>query len=63
MDSSFPTLPNSTSKREQIIKLLSEGNHSTKNIARIVGTTEAYVWKEKSKNNRPFNKARHRSNI
>jgi DNA-binding CsgD family transcriptional regulator len=49
MDSSLPILPDSTNKREQIIKLLSEGNHSTKNIARIVGTTEAYVWKEKSK--------------
>jgi biotin operon repressor len=32
-----------------IIKLLSEGNRSTKDIARIAGTTEAYVWKEKSK--------------
>jgi biotin operon repressor len=30
-------------------QLLSEGNLSTKDIARIVGTTEAYVWKEKSK--------------
>ena len=44
-----PTVPESTNKKAQIIKLLSEGNHSTKNIARIVGTTEAYVWKEKSK--------------
>jgi biotin operon repressor len=49
MERSLPTLPGSTNKREQIIKLLSEGNHSTKNIARIVGTSEAYVWKEKSK--------------
>lgn len=31
------------------MKLLSAGNNSTKDIARIVGTTEAYVWKEKSK--------------
>jgi hypothetical protein len=49
MSKSLPTLQDSTTKREQIIKLLSEGNHSTKNIARMVGTTEAYVWKEKSK--------------
>jgi hypothetical protein len=35
-----PTVPESTNKKAQIIKLLSEGNHSTKNIARIVGTTE-----------------------
>jgi transposase len=49
MNRSLPVLPESTNKREKIIKLLSEGNHSTKNIARIVGTTEAYVWKEKSK--------------
>jgi transposase len=49
MEESLQIVPESTNKREQIIKLLSEGNHSTKNIARIVGTTEAYVWKEKSK--------------
>jgi transposase len=49
MEGSLPIVPESTNKREQIIKLLSEGNQSTKNIARIVGTTEAYVWKEKSK--------------
>ena len=49
MGGSLPTVSGSTNKKEQIIKLLSEGNHSTKNIARIVGTTEAYVWKEKSK--------------
>jgi hypothetical protein len=49
MEGSLPTVSGSTNKKEQIIKLLSEGNHSTKNIARIVGTTEAYVWKEKSK--------------
>ena len=45
--SAFP-IPQSTSKREKIRQLLSEGNHSAKDIARIVGTTEAYVWKEKS---------------
>jgi hypothetical protein len=50
MDRSLTKVPDSTTKREQIIKLLlSEGNHSTKNIARMVGTTEAYVWKERSK--------------
>ena len=32
-----------------MIKLLSEGNYTAKNIAKMVGTTEAYVWKEKSK--------------
>jgi DNA-binding CsgD family transcriptional regulator len=48
MEGSLPIVPESTNKREQIIKLLSEGNQSTKNIARIVGTTEAYVWKEMS---------------
>jgi hypothetical protein len=31
----LPTLPNSSNKREKILKLLSEGNHSTKDIARI----------------------------
>jgi biotin operon repressor len=45
----IPVPHNSTNKREMIIKLLSEGNRSTKDIARIAGTTEAYVWKEKSK--------------
>ena len=49
MEGSLPIHTESTNKREQIIKLLSEGNQSTKNIARIVGTSEAYVWKEKSK--------------
>jgi DNA-binding NarL/FixJ family response regulator len=39
----------STSKKKMILRLLSEGKYSTKDIARIVGTTEAYVWKEKSK--------------
>jgi len=45
----IPTLPDSTNKKEKIIKLLSEGNYTAKNIAKMVGTTEAYVWKEKSK--------------
>jgi biotin operon repressor len=45
----IPVPPDFTNKREKIIKLLSEGNKSTKDIARIVGTTEAYVWKEKSR--------------
>jgi hypothetical protein len=36
-------------KKKMILRLLSEGRYSTKDIARIVGTTEAYVWKEKSK--------------
>jgi biotin operon repressor len=36
-------------KKKMILKLLSEGIYPTKDIARIVGTTEAYVWKEKSK--------------
>jgi biotin operon repressor len=39
----------STNKKMMILRLLSEGKYSTKDIARIVGTTEAYVWKEKSK--------------
>jgi hypothetical protein len=39
----------SLTKREKIIKLLVEGTHSTKNIAKIADTTEAYVWKEKSR--------------
>lgn len=45
----YSTIPTTTSKREKIRQLLSEGNHSAKDIARIVRTTEAYVWKEKSK--------------
>jgi biotin operon repressor len=49
MSGSLPIPRDSTSKREKIQQLLSEGNHSTKDIARIVDTTEAYVWKEKSK--------------
>jgi len=44
----FTIVPDSTSKREKIIKLASEG-HSAKNIAEMVNTTEAYVWKEKSR--------------
>ncbi len=36
-------------KKEQIIALLSEGKFSVKDIARIVHTTEANVYKEKSK--------------
>jgi hypothetical protein len=36
-------------KKEQIIALLSEGKLSVKDIARIVHTTEANVYKEKSK--------------
>ena len=44
------TLPEDPiNKKKMILKLLSEGVYSTKDIARIVGTTEAYVWKEKSK--------------
>jgi DNA-binding CsgD family transcriptional regulator len=39
----------STNKKKMILRLLSEGRYSTKDIARIVGTTEAYVSKEKSK--------------
>jgi hypothetical protein len=42
-----PEKPNN--KKEQIIALLSEGKYSVKDIARIVQTTEANVYKEKSK--------------
>jgi hypothetical protein len=42
-----PEKPNN--KKEQIIALLSEGKFSVKDIARIVHTTEANVYKEKSK--------------
>jgi biotin operon repressor len=45
----LPIPPDSITKSEKIRNLLVEGNHSTKSIARTVGTTEAYVWKEKSK--------------
>ena len=41
-----PKKPNN--KKEQIIALLSEGKYSVKDIARIVHTTEANVYKEKS---------------
>jgi hypothetical protein len=36
-------------KKEQIINLLAEGKFSVKEIARIVHTTEANVYKERSK--------------
>ena len=36
-------------KKEQILDLLAEGKHSVEEIARIVHTTEANVYKEKSK--------------
>jgi predicted transcriptional regulator len=36
-------------KKEQILDLLAEGKLSVKEIARIVHTTEANVYKEKSK--------------
>jgi hypothetical protein len=36
-------------KKEQIISLLSEGKFSVKEIARMVNTTDANVYKEKSK--------------
>ncbi len=42
-------LPEDSTNKMMILRLLSEGKYSTKDIARIVGTTEAYVWKEKSK--------------
>lgn len=45
----LPIPLDSITKSEKIRNLLVEGNHSTKSIARTVGTTEAYVWKEKSK--------------
>ncbi len=45
----FTIVPDSTSKREKIRELISEGNHSAKNIAEMVNTTVAYVWKEKSR--------------
>ena len=49
MSESLPIPRDSASKKEKIHRLLSEGYHSAKDIARIVGTTEQYVWKEKSK--------------
>jgi hypothetical protein len=36
-------------KRERIIELISNGNDNAQEIAQIVGTTPANVWKEKSK--------------
>jgi hypothetical protein len=36
-------------KKEQILELLAEGKHSVEEIARIVHTTEANVYKERSK--------------
>jgi hypothetical protein len=36
-------------KKEQILELLAEGKHSVREIARIVHTTEANVYKERSK--------------
>ena len=42
-------LPNTSNKRNIILKLLSEGTYSTKDIAKIANTTEGYVSKEKSK--------------
>jgi hypothetical protein len=36
-------------KKEQILDLLAEGKHSVEEIAKIVHTTEANVYKEKSK--------------
>lgn len=44
-----PILGDSITKREKIIKLLYQGTHTTKNIAKMANTTEAYVWKEKSR--------------
>jgi hypothetical protein len=41
--------PTAITKREKIMRLLSEGTHSTRNIAKMADTTEAYVWKEKSR--------------
>jgi biotin operon repressor len=49
MSEPLPLPQDSINKREKIDRLLSEGIYSTKDIARIAGTTEAYVWKEKSK--------------
>jgi biotin operon repressor len=37
-----------TSKKERIHELISDGQHSDEDIARIVGTTIPNVWKEKS---------------
>ena len=48
-------------KKEQIIALLSEGKSSVKEIAKIVHTTEANVYKEKSKARGLFIKRKTRS--
>ena len=42
-------LPAKKNKRDRILELASGGNYSTQEIAHIVGTTAANVWKEKSK--------------
>jgi biotin operon repressor len=42
-------LPAKKNKRDRILELASSGNYSTQEIADIVGTTAANVWKEKSK--------------
>jgi transposase len=42
-------LPAKKNKRDRILELSSSGNHSNQEIADIVGTTVANVWKEKSK--------------
>jgi biotin operon repressor len=36
-------------KKARMIELLSSGNQSAQEIAMIVGTTSANVWKEKSR--------------
>ena len=43
----LPTKPKN--KKARIIELLSSGNQSAQEIAMIVGTTPANVWKEKSR--------------
>jgi RNase P subunit RPR2 len=48
-------------KKEQIISLLSEGKFSVRDIARMVNTTEANVYKEKSKARRLFIRKKTRS--
>jgi biotin operon repressor len=42
-------LPAKKNKKDRILELASSGNYSTQEIADIVGTTAANVWKEKSK--------------
>ena len=48
-------------KKEQILDLLAEGKLSVKEIARIVDTTEANVYKEKSKSKGLFVRRKTRS--